>query len=210
MIRKVVLVVQGENEIGFLEGLRDRLRCDAELVHYLQDHPELRLRSQYTRRQDAKEIFRVHRSADLIVRLTDGDTDQPQNTYQEEVDRWPEESRPLLVCGVCDRDIEHWICIDTDYASRQLGFPADQLPADRVDRSGFIKRRIDEVRGSQTRRQFLSGFVQRAPSMTVRRWLGNRTFAHFYEQCRDKAQQAGCHVENLRESNERETECNAR
>jgi hypothetical protein len=200
VIRTVVLVVQGENEIGFLEGLRDCLGCGAQSVHYLQNHPELRLRSQYTRKKEANDIWRVYRGADLVIRLTDGDTDRPQDACREELKQWPGESHPLLICGVCDRDIEYWMCIDAEYAASRLECRVEQLPRDRKDRSGFVKNRIETVRGGQPYRDFVADFVRAAPKKTIRRWLDNPAFAHFYEQCRDRAQQAGdCPMRNLRD-----------
>jgi hypothetical protein len=198
VIVEVVLVAQGENDIGFLEGLRERLRCGANAIHYLSGHPELRQRSHHTRTCDAKDICERFRNADLIVRLTDGDANRPQDACREELERWPSHARPKLVCGVCDRDVEHWICLDPDYAARRLHFAPDQLPKERKDRSGFIKHRIDEARGSQARKDFVAGFVRDAQVATMRRWLANPAFGTFYSECVRAAKLQDCEVNDER------------
>ncbi len=199
MIERVILVGQGENDIGFLEGLRDRLGCEAESVTYLLGLPRLRQRGHFTLKRDAARISEGHPSADLIVRLTDGDADRPQDAYREELRRWPASVQSKLVCGVCDRDIEHWMCLDPDYAARRLCYSLGQLPKERKERTGFLKGRIDEMRGSQSRKDYVARFVREAPKETVLRWLANPAFRHFYDQCRDKAQQHDCVVANLRD-----------
>ncbi len=198
MIRRILVVGQGPSDLGFLEGLRDRLGCDAELVDYSSD-PSLRQRGSYTRRSDARLIWQRFRNVDLIVRLTDGDTDRPQEARRTEGQRWPEEAWPLLVVGVCDRDVEHWLCLDPDYAGRVLGFDAHQLPGDREERSGFVKSRIRLTCPDGDYRSFVRRIVRDAPPETLKRWLANGAFADFYEQCRDAAQQHDCVVANLRD-----------
>ncbi len=201
MIERILVVGQGPNDLGFLTGLRQLLGCDAELVNRLSDGSEARLRDHVTRRkQDAKYIWDHRGDVDLIVRLTDGDTDSPQDTIRKELDRWPSEAGPLLVCGVCDRDVEHWMCLDPDYAAEKLGFDKNQLPGRREERSGFIKNRIKKRCGSQDYMAFVADFVNNAPPATVRRWLANPAFSRFYDRCRDAAQEHTCPVENLRES----------
>lgn len=197
MIRRVVLVSQGENDLGFLKGLRSLLGCDSVLTDYLQGHAELRQRGHYTQSRDARQIWRAYQGADLIVRLTDGDTDSPQAVYREECERWPVEARSKLVCGVCDRDVEHWMCLHPAYAASVLRCDATQIPRDRKDRCGFIKSRIDAVRGQVSREEFVARYVTHAPRETLRIWLRNRAFRHFHDQCRDKAQEAQCPVRNL-------------
>lgn len=201
MIERILVVGQGPNDLGFLDGLRQLLGCRAELVNRLSDGSEARLRGHVTRaKQDAKYIWDHRGDVDLIVRLTDGDTDRPQDTIREELDRWPPEAHPLLVCGVCDRDVEHWMSLDPDYVARQLGFGGRQLPRRREERSGFIKNRIKERCAGQDYLAFVAGFVSNAPSETLRHWLDNAAFSRFYDQCRGAAQQHTCPVKNLRDS----------
>lgn len=198
MIRRILVVGQGPNDLGFLEGLRDRLGCDAELVDYSRD-PSLRQRGSYTRRSDARLIWQRFRNVDLIVRLTDGDTYRPQEACRTEGQRWPEEAKSLLIVGVCDRDVEHWLCLDPGYAGRVLGFDPGHLPADREARSGFIKNRIRRVCPDGEYQSFVAGIVKKAPPESLKRWLENGAFADFYEQCRAAAQRHDCPVTNLRD-----------
>ncbi|MGQ9651617.1 MAG: hypothetical protein ACUVXJ_16035 [Phycisphaerae bacterium] len=198
MIKQILVVGQGPNDLGFLEGLCDCLGCRAELVDYRKD-PGLRQRGTYTKKRDAKLIWQRFRNVDLIVRLTDGDTNRPREARRTEEQYWPEEARSLLIVGVCDRDLEHWLCLDPGYVGRVLDFDPGQLPPDREARSGFIKRRIRLACPDGDYRKFVRRIVSDAPSETLKRWLANGAFAEFYEQCRDAARQHCCVVANLRD-----------
>jgi len=82
VIARILVVGQGPNDMGFLEGLRDRLGCDAELIDY-SANPHLRKRGSYTKTNDARLIWERRENADLIVRLTDGDVDRPQEVRRK-------------------------------------------------------------------------------------------------------------------------------
>lgn len=198
MIAHIVLVVQGENEIGFLEGLHNRMGCRAELTHYLPNHPELRQRGHYTGKSDARNICRTFQAVDLIIRLSDSDAERPQDACREELSRWPEAEHARIVCGICDRDIEHWISLDVKYAARCMHFDPAELPGERKDRSGFLKNQIDKARGEQTRREFVAGFVHHAPAETIRLWLRNPAFELFYSECVRAAKRQDCGVNDER------------
>lgn len=199
MIRRILVVAQGPNDVGFLKGLRDLLECDAELTTCLADGKEARLRDHVTRsRQDAQYIWDQRGEVDLIVRLTDGDTAKPQDTLRAELARWPEQAREMLICGVCDRDVEHWMCLDVDYAARALNFDKGRLPERREERSGFIKNRIREQCPSGEYDTFVARFVAGAPRETIRRWLQNPAFRQFHDHCVRAARRHDCRVKELR------------
>lgn len=202
MIQQILIVAQGPNDVGFLRGLRDRLGCAAQLVDYTSGDKLLRQRGQFTRKKDAQLICSNYSHIDLIVRLTDGDIKQPQKVKREEQSRWPTEAQDILAFGVCDRDIEHWMCLDLDYAEKELEFDRAQLPNNREQKSSFIKNRIDKRRGNQDYTAFVADFVINAPPATVRRWLDNPAFSDFYDQCRAAAQRHDCEVKNLRDTEE--------
>ena len=200
MIERVLVVGQGPNDLGFLKGLAQLLKCEAEPHERLSDGSEARQRGQLTRgKQDAKFIWDRRGNVDLVVRLTDGDTDRPQDTSREELKRWPPDASSLLVCGVCDRDVEHWMCLDLDYAAEKLSFDKRKLPTKRDDRSGFIKSRIRKL-GGPDYQDFVTRFVANAPPATIRRWLHNPAFSHFHDQCRAAARRQNCPAQNLRDS----------
>lgn len=198
MIRKILVVTQGYSEVGFLTGLRDRLNCRAEIVSCSR-LPLLRQRGSYTRRQDAELIAREFRAqgADLLVRLTDGDTTRPAEVARAEQEKWPENVRAEMICGVCDRDVEHWLVLDRQHAAEALGL--DRLPSDRVDLSGVVKGRLSDKRaGGRTLEQVVADFVRNLPGEVFRRWLNNPAFSEFYDQCRAAARRHDCETPNER------------
>ncbi len=199
MIEVVLVIGQGPNDIGFLEGLRDRLGCFAQLVNF-ENEPRLRRRGTWTRKKEAKLILKTclqKYRLDLIVSLTDGDASKWQHVRQEEHDRWPAEWQSMLVCGVCDRDVEHWITLDPIYAGQVCGFERSELPPDRKDRSRFVKRRIQRrLLPGQTYTEFLADFVRKAPTSTIRSWLADPAFGAFYQDCLAAAARHQCRVKN--------------
>ena len=205
MIRNIVLIGQGPNDIGFLEGLRDRLGCHAEITDY-RDEPILRKKGTLTRPKDARLIINrclSRQPVDLVVRLTDGDTKRPQDIARKERTRFPERIDSLFICGVCDRDIEAWLTLDVSHLARTLGFDPTELPVDREARSAFIKNRITRsLQQDQTYTAFVADFVRQAPSSVVKRWLANPAFSAFYDDCRAAAERHDCEVTNLRDAGE--------
>jgi hypothetical protein len=200
MIRKVLVVGQGPNDVGFLRGIRDRLKCEAELIDY-RSVPLLRQRGSYTRRTDARLIWSEAQrlGVDLVVRLTDGDITQPAQVAQDEIERFPVGARERLVCGVCNRDIEHWICLDPRYCAKEFGFDVADLPEERAARSGFIKNRITKmVSTGSSYDEVVATYVLRAPTETLKQWLSDPAFARFYDDCRRAALREECSVETER------------
>jgi hypothetical protein len=200
MITCVLVIAQGPNDIGFLMGLRDRLGCGAELINYQAD-PRLRQRSSLLKRGQAKLICEVSLNqypVDLIVRLTDGDTRRCHEVRNKTVEAFPENVRAMLVCGVCDRDVEHWLSLDPHYLARELEFDPSELPAARLERSSFVKSKVSQ-RAKATRTSFVDVVAELVREAPLHSWLANPAFADFYDQCRDAAQRRGCEVTNLRD-----------
>jgi hypothetical protein len=105
----------------------------------------------------------------------------------------------MLVCGVCDRDVEHWMTLDPDYASRLLDFDVEELPARRDERSTFIKGRIGKIMPpADSFGDFVARYVTGAPAESFRRWLSNPAFGRFYDECRHAALSRNCAVTNER------------
>ncbi|MBI4579934.1 MAG: hypothetical protein HY718_09550 [Planctomycetes bacterium] len=201
MIRKIILVGQGPNDIGFLEGLRDRLGCDAELLDYT-DRPVLRQRGTYTRRKDADLIWREFQAAggDLLIRLTDGDTHSTKTVINTEIRRYPAEAEGLLVCGVCDRDVEHWMGLDRGYLCEYLDCLPTDVPNERQDFTRFVKSRLERIAGDDRDfRGAVAAFVRRASRSTMKAWLEHPSFATFYDDCRQAAIRDDCPVPNERD-----------
>jgi hypothetical protein len=196
-------VGQGPNDIGFVRGLKQRLHCPAELVDY-ERVSALRRRGTFVRKRDAREIVRHHcrQGADLLVRITDGDQNRPQEVSRREQKAFQElESR--VIVGVCDRDIEHWLAIDTGYIAEKLDFNQKELPEDRQGRTGFLKKRIN-AHCRLTRlepSEFIEAYVRDTPPVTFRRWLKNHSFGPFYDACVAAAARDDCEVNDERARN---------
>ncbi|HSW46552.1 MAG TPA: hypothetical protein VLM89_13375 [Phycisphaerae bacterium] len=203
MIEHIVLIGQGPNDIGFLEGLRDRLGCHAQITDY-RNLTILRQRGSLTRPKDARQIIQQcfsRQPVDLVIRLTDGDSQQPQAVAQKERRRFPDRVDSLFICGVCDRDIEAWLALDVPYLAKTLGFNPADLPEDREAKSAFIKNRIKKSLGpAQTYTTFIADYVKNAPPRTLKQWLANPAFSAFYDDCRTAANSHNCEITNLRDA----------
>ncbi len=200
MIRQILAVSQGPNDLGFLQGLKDRLGCDAKLIAS-SELPILRQRGSITKRTDGRLIWDESRrlGADLIVRITDADDQPVRDVLRQECQKYPEEAHSVLLCGACDPDIEHWLSLDLDYTMEQLDFNDTDYPKQRHDRSGFIKQKLQNTRQDQESfSERVARFVREAPPETMRIWLDNASFSHFYDDCRRMAIQHSCEVRNER------------
>lgn len=207
MIRKVILLAQGPNDVGFVRGLQRRLGCQAEMIDAKGD-PGLRLRGQTMTARDVKRtITKLHKEGgDLLVRLTDADKRPPQEILKAEKGRFVEQGEQRVVVGVCDPDVEAWITADLDYAARILDFKLQEVPKDRVGRSGFIKSRIEQkaMERSLTETDFVEQFIIEVPSEVMKRWLSphsGKAFRRFYDECVAAAQRADCPVQDERSLN---------
>lgn len=200
-IQKILVVGQGPNDLGFLEGFRKILNCEAKLLDY-ETSRALRQRGSFTRRKDAARIWEERGDIDLIIRLTDSDQNQPQRARIDEMSRWPSEARDMLIVGVCNRDIEHWLLLDAHYLGKRLDFDSKDLPVDRVGLSGFVKSKIKEKAIAHNYKDFVAKLVEDAPSETIRLWLRDAAFADFYDECRRVAKKHDCPIPNLRERSE--------
>lgn len=201
MIRRILAVCQGPNDVGFLRGLRERLGCPADLINAF-DLPILRQRETITKRSDARAIWDECQrlGADLIVRITDADGKAVQDVVKHERYRFPSQAQSALICGACDRSIEHWLALDIAYAAASLGFHQEDYPSDKRGQSGFIKERLRSTRQSQeSYADRVERFVREAPPATMRIWLDDPGFCQFYDDCRRIAAQHQCEVTNERD-----------
>lgn len=200
MIENILLISQGPNDRGFVEGLKHRLGCEAALRDYAQD-PNLRIRGQSMRRGEWRILQDSLRSVhvDLIVRLTDADEGRPQTVENEERSRCPDALRGILVIGVCDRCVESWMTLDMNYASNALGLPVDGFPNDPISRAQFVKGHIRRSAADEDYHAFVSGFVRDAPPDAFTSWLRDRSFQRFYDACRAAAARADCPIRDERD-----------
>ncbi|MBN1513265.1 MAG: hypothetical protein JXB13_14715 [Phycisphaerae bacterium] len=201
MIARIGVICQDRNSFGFLLGLRDRLQCGAELV----EPPAAIGKQQRMKRSQARDAWRFFQKqgADLVLRFTDADRGRWQTVQRGETSAFPEEARPLLVCGVADPAPETWLALDSHYLCERLAI--DEADLDRLDearRIGFVKHAIAKVASDRQMRksEVVAELVRDAPGPTFRLWLGNSALAALYNDCRAAAARAGCDTPNEMDS----------
>ncbi len=194
MITKIGIIYQDGNSIGFLRGLHDRLRCKAEFIA----PPAAIGKSQLLTSKQAKSAW-AHfqkKGVELIVRFTDADRRRWQEIQRTELSRFPDETKEMVVCGIAVECVEDWLCLDDQYASRELGIPREEL-ADSEHRTGRVKRALVRLRDSS---EGASNVMQRlvcgAPTEVFRRWLDDKALRTFYSDCRAAAAKADCETPN--------------
>jgi len=194
LIRTIGVIYQDRISLGFLEGVRRRLDCDAKLV----DPPAGIGNTRDLPRKQARlawAYFQKNR-VDLVVRLTDADRTRWQDVRRGELERVPLEARSVWICGVAVENLEEWLCLEPGYLAETLAIPQSELLSPQ-NRTGVVKsavamqRRIEEDSSAVVAR-----IVCEAPGEVFRRWLKNDALRTFYSDCRDAAKQANCETPN--------------
>ena len=198
MIRKVGIIYQDRNSFGFLCGLRDRLRCEAELVS---PDPSVGKSRQLTRKQ-VRLAWRSFQKqgVDLVVRFTDADRHRWQEVRRQELDIFPDPAKPIWLCGVAVNNVEEWLALDPDYLARKLGVNREDLE-DPHKRTGCIKNALARLsRADDGLSDVVTRLVSEAPPEVFRRWLDEESLRAFYTDCRAAATEAQCETPNEMES----------
>lgn len=195
MNQRIGVIFQDLHSLGLLEGLRERLRCDAELV---QPPAPIGRQSVATR----KNLLLAWRSfsrqgANLVVRLTDSDAVPWQHVRREETNRSPEEAREIWVVGVAVENVEGWLlkCRPPHIED----FFGGEAPASQQDAPGWLKRRIGELSREcgKPPQEVVSDFVAGLPTEVFRQWLqSDESLKCFYSDCRAAATRVDCHTPN--------------
>ena len=194
MITRIGVIYQDKNSLGFLEGLRVRLGCEAEFVE-----PPTRIgRPQRLPRREAALAWRYFqkRAVDLVVRFTDADGHRWQDVRRKELDVSPEQAGDLWICGVAVNNPEDWLCLASDHLAEVLNLRPEDL-VDSEHRPGRIKRAITLARrADQGQADVVAEIVQKAPREVFRRWLDDDALRAFYSDCRAAAARADCQTPN--------------
>jgi hypothetical protein len=193
---KIGYSVEGSTDRAFLHGLRCRWCPDAELI-------EGRFRGT-TRASRFREIPQIclelqAKEADAIVMLTDSNDDDQtawRKVRQSEQDRVPESFRHLVVVGVCQRNVECWLCADGSWMAQRTGRLAKDFAV--PDPKGAFSSAIG-ISGFEKRECEISALVVDAP---LRSWLKNKSFEAFFDDLWQKSKELGCQIENLRDKPE--------
>jgi hypothetical protein len=99
------------------------------------------------------------------------------------------------IFGVCDRNAECWLAADPGQLAAHVGGNAADFTG--ADPSPAVKRAFGLVGFDKTQHEpQVAHYVKSGP---IDRWLNNRSFAHFYDQVRQRSKEIQCpNMENLR------------
>lgn len=198
MIRTIGVIYQDRNSLGFLEGVRRRLNCDAELVEppagigNTRDLPRKQARLAWAHFQKKR--------VDLVVRLTDADRTRWQDVRRGEHERVPLEARSTWVCGVAVENLEEWLCLEPNYLAEALAIPQSEI-SNPQNRTGAVKYAIAmQGRTDKDSSSVVARIVCDAPAEVFRRWLKDDALRSFYTDCRSAALREDCPTPNELES----------
>ena len=130
---------------------------------------------------------------DLIVILSDGDGQNWRDVCREVSQTCPSEYQHLAVFGVCDRNIECWLCGDPTWIAQRTGRPVADYAIN--DPKGVFESAL-KIISSDRKEHEIAEIVSTAP---LHHWLSNRSFEDFYDKIWAASIQNGCSIENLRD-----------
>lgn len=194
MIRKIGVIYQDSNSFGFLEGLKERLGCEAELIPpptaigmpSVMPRRTLKLAWNYFQKQ----------GVDLIVRLTDADDHRWQEVRRTELSRVPDGTGERWIFGVAVECIEDWLALDPQHLAEVLQLNSDLLKPS-GNRVGLVKNALARARnGNENSQDVVARIVRDAPREALKRWLRDDAFKTFYSDCRAAATRADCETNN--------------
>lgn len=185
--------VEGSTDRALLRGLQQRWCPAAQLVE-----GSFRGASRQSRRREVPKICLElsTKGADTVVFLSDSNDDDPnawRAVLQAEQGRVPTQYAHLVVVGVCQRNVECWLCADADWTAKRTGRSAADF------RISDPKGPFEEAMGISARdrkEEEIAALVREAPLWN---WLANASFEHFYDKLWRESKQRDCQVENLRE-----------
>lgn len=194
MIEKIGVIYQDLNSLGFLCGLRDRLKCKAKFVR-----PPTHIgKTRDLPRKVAKSAWRCFKKqgVDLVVRITDADQDRWQEVRRKAFAAVPDEASSTWICGVAVNNLEEWMSQDISYLADVLGLPPGELE-DPTHRTGRVKRALVQARrDDESASDTVARVVRDAPTEVFRRWLKDDALKELYTDCRAAAARADCDTPN--------------
>lgn len=204
MITKIGVIYEDRTSLGFLRGLRDRLKCEADLI----DPPGGVPRAPRMPSTGARRAWRYFqkRGVDMVVRFTDADRDRWQGLRRDELNSVPDEARSMWICGVAVNNVEEWLCLDEAHLATVLRVPSEDLQ-DPEHRTGRIKSALTRLSREHGRdkSEVVARIVRRAPREVFGRWLrADDALQRFYTDCRAAARRARCEKPNELEVSEDE------
>jgi len=195
LIEKIGVICQDANSLGFLKGLKARLKCQAELI----PAPAVVGKSTTMTRRQAKNAWAFFKKngVDLIIRFTDADNSRWQDVQRSELEIFPEPAKSILVCGVAVRNTEHWLGLMQSYLAETINLPKAQLRTATTDPTNQIKARLRKMREfDQDASDVVALIVENAPTEAFQLMLQHNSFQKFYGDCRAEAKKSDCDVPN--------------
>lgn len=188
---KIGYAVEGSTDRALITGLAARWCPQALLVEgAFRGSTGMSLRREYRKICDEFIIKEV----DVMVFLTDANGQDWREVQRNERQHFPEDRFHQSMHGVCDRNVECWLCADTGWIASQLG--AEAVAFEVEDPKRVFERGIGINRDDRKEKQ-IADLVRDAP---LRNWLHNRSFEDFYQQIWHLSGTTGCAIENLREA----------
>jgi hypothetical protein len=187
---KIGYSVEGSTDRALVKGLHQRWCKNAEL---LEGH--FRGSTGQRRRGEIPKICHelIYKGADLIVFLQDSNKEKLRCVLEADEARCRDEHKHLAVFGVCDRNVECWICADADWIAGKTGKPSSEF---RVADPKQVFQRAMGISSFDKKEDEITRLVVEAP---LRNWLSNRSFEDFYDKLQQRSKQLGCSIENLRD-----------
>jgi len=188
---KIGYCVEGSTDRAMLHGLNRRWCPHAQLIE-----GSFRGTSGLSQRREIPKVCieLIAKGAELIVFLRDANNENWREVLKTDEERCRPDHKHLTIFGVCDRNVERWLCTDADWIGKETGHPSDEFRV--TDPKGPFEEAMGITRLDRKEEE-IGVLVQRAP---LRNWLSNRSFREFYERIWDRSKERGCQVENLRET----------
>ncbi len=179
-------MVEGATDRALLEGLRRRW-CPGAIVE------KIEFRGSRCRHRDYDKMCADARlrGVDALVILTDANGRKWRDVKDQELKALPGVQPFDILVGVCDRNVECWLCADPRHAASVVG--CDPGAVDGEDPKSRFERALGVTR-SEKQEDVIADLVQGAP---LREWIRRSpSFRSFYEDARDIAQRRGCTMRN--------------
>jgi hypothetical protein len=187
---KIGYCVEGSTDRAVLHGFNQRWCPHAQLLE-----GRFRGTTGLSQRREIPKVCieLIDKGVELIVFLRDANNEQ----WREVLGAYEGDCRPehkhLVVFGVCDRNVECWLCTDADWIGKRTGHQPGEFRV--TDPKEAFAEAMNITRLDRKELE-IAMLVQKAP---LENWLSNRSFKEFYERLRDKSRQMGCDIENLME-----------
>ena len=186
---KIGYSVEGSTDRALIKGLQTRWCKDAHLME-----GRFRGSSRQSQRREIPKtcIELMFKGAHIVVFLRDANDENWRDVLRDDQERCRPEHQHLAVFGVCDRNVECWICADADWIATKTGKPASDFRV--TNPKGMFENALG-ISSFDKKEEEIASLVQDAP---LQNWLGNRSFEDFYNRLWQKSKELGCSFENLR------------